>query len=95
MKVGGFKAGHCYYKPSDAATQQEPSGVSSGVSQDDFDRAGQTILSGLLAVFDTESRPGLNKTLRPRLDKCTVLTDMCLQAEAQTETRAVSEMPGQ
>ena len=43
MKIGGFKTGHCYHKPSDAAIQQEPSGVSSGVwlprlSQDDFDR---------------------------------------------------------
>ena len=31
MKIGGFKTGHCYHKPSDAAIQQEPSGVSSGV----------------------------------------------------------------
>ena len=30
MKIGGFKTGHCYHKPSDAAIQQEPSGVSSG-----------------------------------------------------------------
>ena len=42
MKIGGFKTGHCYHKPSDAAIQQEPSRVSSGVwlprlSQDDFD----------------------------------------------------------
>ena len=47
MKIGGFKTGHCYHKPSDAAIQQEPSGVSSGVwlprlSQDDFDRVVQT-----------------------------------------------------
>ena len=46
MKIGGFKTGHCYHKPSDAAIQQEPSGVSSGVwlprlSQDDFDRVVQ------------------------------------------------------
>ena len=43
MKIGGFKTGHCYHKPSDAAIQQEPSGVSSGdwlprLRQDDFDR---------------------------------------------------------
>ena len=55
MKIGGFKTGHCYHKPSEAAIQQEPSGVSSGVqlsrlSQDDFDRVGQTTPSGLLAV---------------------------------------------
>ena len=31
MKICGFKTGHCYHKPSDAAIQQEPSGVSSGV----------------------------------------------------------------
>ena len=31
MKIGGFKTGHCYHKPSDAAIQQEPNGVSSGV----------------------------------------------------------------
>ena len=31
MKIGGFKTGHCYHKPSDAAIQQEPSGVSSRV----------------------------------------------------------------
>ena len=31
MKIGGFKTGHCYHKPSDAAIQQEPSGVNSGV----------------------------------------------------------------
>ena len=31
MKIGGFKTGHCYQKPSDAAIQQEHSGVSSGV----------------------------------------------------------------
>ena len=47
MKIGGFKTGHCYHKPSDAAIQQEPSGVNSGVwlprlSQDDFDRVVQT-----------------------------------------------------
>ena len=30
MKIVGFKTGHCYHKPSDAAIQQEPSGVSSG-----------------------------------------------------------------
>ena len=30
MKIGGFKTGHRYHKPSDAAIQQEPSGVSSG-----------------------------------------------------------------
>ena len=47
MKIGGFKTGHCYHKPSDPAIQQEPSGVSSGVwlprlSQDDFDRVVQT-----------------------------------------------------
>ena len=55
MKIGGFKTGHCYHKPSDAAIQQEPSGVSSEVwlprlSQDDFDRVVQTTPSGLLAV---------------------------------------------
>ena len=47
MKIGGFKTGHCYHKTSDAAIQQEPSGVSSGVwlprlSLDDFDRVVQT-----------------------------------------------------
>ena len=31
MKIGGFKTGQCYHKPSDAAIQHEPSGVSSGV----------------------------------------------------------------
>ena len=31
MKIGGFKTGHCYHKPSDSAIQQEPSGVSSGL----------------------------------------------------------------
>ena len=60
MKIGGFKTGHCYHKPSDAAIQQEPSGVSSGVwflrlSQDDFDRVVQTTPSGLLAVSDVYS----------------------------------------
>ena len=30
MKIGGFKTGHCYHKPSDAAIQQEPSGVAVG-----------------------------------------------------------------
>ena len=24
MKIGGFKTGHCYHKPSDAAIQKEP-----------------------------------------------------------------------
>ena len=47
MKIGGFKTGHCYHKPSDAAIQQESSGFSSGVwlprlSQDDFDKVMQT-----------------------------------------------------
>ena len=60
MKIVGFKTGHCYHKPSDAAIQQEPSGVSSGVwlprlSQDDFDRVVQTTPSGLLAVSDVYS----------------------------------------
>ena len=60
MKIGGFKTGHCYHKPSDAAIQQEPSRVSSGVqlprlSQDDFDRVVQTTPSGLLAVSDVYS----------------------------------------
>ena len=60
MKIGGFKTGHCYHKPSDAAIQHEPSGVSSGVwlprlSQDDFDRVVQTTHSGLLAVSDVYS----------------------------------------
>ena len=60
MKIGGFKTGHCYHKPSDAAIQHEPSGVSSGVwlprlSQDDFDRVVQTTPSGLLAVSDVYS----------------------------------------
>ena len=30
MKIGGFKNGHCYHKPSDAAIQQEPSGLTVG-----------------------------------------------------------------
>ena len=56
IKIGGFKTGHCYHKPSDAAIQQEPNGVSSGVwlprlSQDDFDRVVQTTPSGFLACF--------------------------------------------
>ena len=60
MKISGFKTGHCYHKPSDAAIQQEPSGVSSGVwlprlSLDDFDRVVQTTPSGLLAVSDVYS----------------------------------------
>ena len=60
MKIGGFKTGHCYHKSSDAAIQQEPSGVSSGVwlprlSLDDFDRVVQTTPSGLLAVSDVYS----------------------------------------
>ena len=60
IKIGGFKTGHCYHNPSDAAIQQEPSGVSSGVwlprlSQDDFDRVVQTTPSGLLAVSDVYS----------------------------------------
>ena len=60
MKIGGFKTGHCYHKPSDATIQQEPSGVNSGVwlprlSQDDFDRVVQTTPSGLLAVSDVYS----------------------------------------
>ena len=60
MKIGGFKTGHCYHKPSDAAIQHEPSGVSSGVwlprlSQDDFDRVVQTTPSGLLVVSDVYS----------------------------------------
>ena len=55
MKIGGFKTGHCYHKPSGAAIQQKPSRVSSGVwlprlSQDDFDRVVQSTPSGLLAV---------------------------------------------
>ena len=59
MKIGGFKTGHFYHKPSDAAIQQE-SGVSCGVwlprlSQDDFDRVVQTTPSGLLAVSDVYS----------------------------------------
>ena len=90
MKVGGFKAGHCYHKPSDAAIQQEPSRVSSGVwlprlSQDEFDRVVETIHSGLLAVADTECRPGISKSLRPRLDKCPDLTYISLQAEIVTK----------
>ena len=80
MKIGGFKTGHCYHKPSDAAIQQEPSGVNSGVwlprlSQDDFDRVVQTTPSGLLAVSDAEGRPGTSKILRPQLDQCPDLTD--------------------
>ena len=60
MKIGGFKTGHCYHKPSDAAIQQETSGVSSVVwlpllSQDDFDSVVQTTPSGLLAVSDVYS----------------------------------------
>ena len=60
MKIGGFKTSHCYHKPSDAAIQQEPSGVSSEVwfprlSQDDFDRVVQTTPSGLFAVSDVYS----------------------------------------
>ena len=55
MKVGKFKAGHLYHKPSDAALQQEPSGVwLPWLSQDDFDRVVQTTPSGLLAVSDAE-----------------------------------------
>ena len=88
MKIGGFKTGHCYHKPSDAAIQQEPSGVSSGVwlprlSQNDFDRVVQTIPSGLLAVSDAEGRPGTSKILRPQLDQCPDLTDIYLQADVQ------------
>ena len=76
MKIGGFKTGHCYHKPSDAAIQHEPSGVSSGVwlprlSQDDFDRVVQTTPSGLLAVSDVyscahvaHSRNNSHKSLR-------------------------------
>ena len=97
MKIGGFKTGHCYHKPSDAAIQQEPSGVNSGVwlprlSQDDFDRVVQTTPSGLLAVSDAEGRPGTSKILRPQLDQCPDLTDIYLQADVQTDTHAVSEM---
>ena len=97
MKIGGFKTGHCYHKPSDAAIQQESSGVSSGVllprlSQDDFDRVVQTSLSGLLAVSDAEGRPGMSKILRPQLDQCPDLTDIYLQAHVHTDTHAVSEM---
>ena len=60
MKIGGFKTGHCYHKPSDAAIQQKPSRVSSGVwlprlSQDDFDRVVQSTPSRLLAVSDMYS----------------------------------------
>ena len=60
MKIGGFKTGHCYHKPSDAAIQQESSGVSSGVwlprlSQDDFGQSGANTSSGLLAVSDVYS----------------------------------------
>ena len=97
MKIGGFKTGHCYHKPSDAAIQQEPSGVNSGVwlprlSQDDFDRVVQTTPSGLLAVSDAEVRPDTSKILRPQLDQCPDLTDIYLQADVQTDTHAVSEM---
>ena len=57
MKIGGFKTGHCYHKPSDAANPTGTQWVSSGVwlprlSQDDFDRVVQTTPSGLLAVSD-------------------------------------------
>ena len=60
MKIVGFKTGHFYHKPSDAAIQQKPSRVSSGVwlprlSQDDFDRVVQSTPSGLLAVSDVYS----------------------------------------
>ena len=59
MKIGGFKTGHCYHKPSDAAIQQEPVGLAVGfvarLSQDDFDRVVQTTPSGLLAVSDVYS----------------------------------------
>ena len=97
MKIGGFKTGHCYHKPSDAAIQQEPSGVNSGVwlprlSQDDFDRVVQTTPSGLLAVSDAEGRPGTSKILRPQLDQCPDLTDIYLQADEQADTHAVSKM---
>ena len=97
MKIGGFKTGHCYHKPSDAAIQQEPSGVNSGVwlprlSQDDFDRVVQTTPSGLLAVSDAEGRPGTSKILRPQLDQCPDLTYIYLQADVQTDIHAVSEM---
>ena len=27
MKIGGFKTGHCYHKPSDAAIQHKPNVV--------------------------------------------------------------------
>ena len=69
MKIGGFKTGHCYHKPSDSAIQQEPSGVRSGVwlprlSQDDFDRVVQTTPSGLLVVSDVYSCP-----MRPIAEK--------------------------
>ena len=97
MKIGGFKTGHCYHKPSDAPIQQEPSGVSSGVwlprlSQNDFDRVVQTTPSGLLAVSDAEGRPGTSKILRPQLDQCPDLTDIYLQADEQADTHAVSKM---
>ena len=96
-KIGGFKTGHCYHKPSDAAIQQESSRVRSGVwlprlSQDDLDRVVQTTPSGLLAVSDAEGRPGTSKILRPQLDQCPDLTDINLQADVQTDTHAVSEM---
>ena len=97
MKIGGFKTSHCYLKPSDAAIQQEPSGVNSGVwlprlRQDDFDRVVQTTHSGLLAISDAVGRPGTSKILRPQLDQCPDLTDIYLQADVQTDTHAVSEM---
>ena len=97
MKIGGFKTGHCYHKPSDAPIQQEPSGVSSGVwlprlSQNDFDKVVQTTPSGLLAVSDAEGRPGTSKILRPQLDQCPDLTDIYLQADEQADTHAVSKM---
>ena len=97
MKIGGFKTGHCYHKPSDAPIQQEPSGVSSGVwlprlSQNDFDKVVQTTPSGLLAVSDAEGQPGMSKILRPQLDQCPDLTDIYLQADEQADTHAVSKM---
>ena len=98
MKIGGFKTGHCYHKPSDAAIQQEPSGVNSGVwlprlSQDDFDRVVQTTPSGYCWQFQTQRvGPGTSKILRPQLDQCPDLTDIYLQADVQTDTHAVSEM---
>ena len=93
VNIGGFKTGHCYHKPPDAAIQQEPSGVwLPRLSQDDFDRVVQTTPSGLLAVSDAEGRPGMSKILRPQLDQCPDLTDIYLQADIQTDTHAVSEM---